>query len=157
MKKLIILFIAIAAIASAESKTDIYLPDPWHQIIPGFHTVVDTIDPGNCKLIYDDIFIPPAKSKPWITHIKLTDDGKLEVYYRAERYPSMIYDGYSDLVKMKYEPDDVWKDVYEAQVTLSMVGCIIRADTIIVKAKTVRGKVVPEKTMPERIEWPEDQ
>ena len=154
MKKLIILFIAIAAISSAEwtfNEKDLYSPDPtWHRQITGETVSCDTtLD----NIIYSDVVYSIPRDEPKITGIKLTDDGKLEVYYRSEGPPSMYYKWGADDVEVNYENDEVWKDVYEARVKLSMTGWIIHADTVIVKTQTIYGKVIPEKTIPERIEW----
>ena len=143
MKRLIILLIAIAAIASAEwhfNEKDLYSPDPdfvGYQKIPGSLTVVDSVEYYACGNL---LLHPGMCFDREITNVKLTNDGKLEVHFRRQKFSGTY---------------EVWKDIYEAQIKLSMVGCIIHADTIIVKAKTVKAKVIPEQVIPERIEWEE--
>ena len=134
MKKLIILPIAIASIASAEQYEKIVINS----------SIIDTM------AYYPRNIVEPAmRYEVTITDVKLTDDGKLEVHYRRE-----------DL----WGDDEVWKDVYEAvprirpgteHIQCKHCGEYQVKDYIIVKDKTVYAKVIPEKTTPERIEWEE--
>ena len=154
MKKLIILPIAIAAIASAEwtfNEKDLYSPDPTgYKNIPGETATVDTITGRVVYSGYENLIVEPAmRYEVTITDVELTDDGKLEVHYRRE---GLCRD------------DEVWKDVYEAvprirpgteHIQCKHCGEYQVKDYIIVKDKTVYAKVIPEKTTPERIEWPE--